>query len=89
MVASFRARIVSRETDNYLLCFSWCAYAIVVLKKHFFLFFVVSVFVFFIIFHYIFFLLCLFVLSSLLVRVRAMFCLINQICFLSRVQFAA
>ena len=53
----------------------------------------IYIYSFFIIFHLIFFILFIFftvfVLSSLLLRARAMFYLISQVCLLSRVQFAA
>ena len=74
------------------------AYAIVFFKKQFycfvflFLFFnyfpLNFLFLLFFLFYFLFFF-AVFILSSLLLRARAMFYLINQVCLLSRVQFAA
>ena len=61
IATSFTARIVSRETDNYLSCFSWCSLFIystrtqlLFKKKPFFVFVFVFLMVF-ILYVYIFF----------------------------------
>ena len=38
IATSFTARIVSRETDNYLSCFSWCSLFIYIIKVTLFIY---------------------------------------------------